>query len=365
MVETENKKSKDKKATTLREYENNKELQKILNAEKSNGENLNTFFSTIRKYHWQSVLFCLGIFFLIIVLRRANSLLKFPETRSILNWFGFLVLANLLITYLIMISYRQVKNQKGIAGPQGHKGPSGKKGFTQNCGICQKEVHTMEMPFDDVAIKQPVLPEKLDLKPRGKLVPPEKKRRIKFATGKLPVNDTVYLWKHTNYRGQMYTFRTGNYPWIGRWRNDKISSLRVPEGYWCTLYQHANYRGRRQTYMPGNHRYVGGYMNDRTSSIKVYKQPSRHAVIFQHDNWKGGHFWASGNHSSLGWMNRHVTGIYVPNGYRLTVYSKTGYKGWRKTFGPGYYNHMRRQRWDNKRNRHLDNRVRSCSLRKV
>jgi len=343
-----------------------KELKNVIQKSHQDGSDLGSFFGTVAKYHWQSIMFVLVLFAFTLVLRQAHQKLNFPETKGILNWFGFIVLANLLITYIIMITYRHVKSQRGLEGPGGYQGPIGDKGHTQNCGICNEEIKTMEQPFNDVAIRQPVLPAKLNLKPKGDLIPKLKKETPQFATGRLKLNTISYFWKHSNFRGSRYAFKPGNHAWIGKSKNDKISSLKIPDGYWVTVYQHARFRGRRRTFMGGHHPWIGGYMNDRTSSIKIYKIPTKHAVLFQHFYWEGLQFWAGGRHPTLGSMNKRASGIFIPKGYKLTVYSEYHYRGWKKTIGQGHHINIHSLKWENAPSRYnLGDRIKSVILTKA
>lgn len=342
-----------------------KELNNILNKENQyTRQDISGFFSTVAKYHWQTILFLIVIVVFVIILREANRRLLFPETKSLLNWFGFLVLANLMITYLIMITYRQVKNQPGLPGPDGYQGQFGDQGYSQNCGVCETEINTMTLSFEEPTIKQPVLPEKLDLKPRGDLIPPEKPPKITFSTGKTPSSNITYMWQHSSFRGNKYVFKEGDYPTIAKNINNRISSLIVPDNYWTTLYQDSLFRGRSITFFEGKHRYVGNYINDRTSSVKVYKKPSTQAVLFSGINQRGTQLWITSQNSTLNTFNKKVKGIFVPDGYTLKVYDKINFKGKHKTFKNGFYPNITRLKWDNDPKINLNSNIYSCILEK-
>jgi hypothetical protein len=356
-------KSKDKGKNKVKSKD--KELNDVLSKEKQdNTSDLQGFFATVAKYHYQTILFCVAIIIFIIILREANSRLLFPESRSLLNWFGFLVIANLMITYLIMITYRQVKNQQGLSGPSGYQGAFGDQGYSQNCGVCETDVRTMELPFEEPVIKQPVLDEKLDLKPRGDLIPAKEPPKITFSTGKIPVSSVVYMWQHSSFRGNKYSFEEGNYPTLDKSQNNRISSLIVPENYWTTLFQDSLYRGRAVTFFEGRHRYVGNYINDRVSSVKVYKKPIDNAVLFDGFNWRGRQLWISSKNNTLNNFNKKVKAIYVPNEYTLKVYDKINLTGRYKTFKSGTYTNITNLKWDSDPNIKLGTNIYSCILEK-
>lgn len=56
---------------------------------------------------------------------------------------------------------------------------------------------------------------------------------------------TVYV--HTEYRGEEKSYPVGDYPEIGLDWNDKISSLKIPDGLKVILYEHTNFQGRSLT----------------------------------------------------------------------------------------------------------------------
>jgi hypothetical protein len=265
-----------------------------------------------------------------------------------------------------MIIYRQVKNQPGLPGPPGYQGQFGDQGYSQNCSICETEIKTMELPFEEPAIKQPVLPEKIDLKPRGNLIPPEKPSKITFSTGKIPSSNLANMWSKSSFRGDIYSFKEGNYPVIDKNRSNRISSLIVPENYWVTLYQNPYYGGRSVTYLEGKHKYVGNYINDRTSSVKVYKKPTGHAVLFEGSNWRGKQFWVSSKHANFN-SKKYMRSIYVPDGYNLKVFNEINFTGRHKTFPTGFYTNISRLEWDTaaKTKLALNNYIKSCILEKI
>ena len=107
--------------------------------------------------------------------------------------------------------------------------------------------------------------------------------------GACPCNDETHTWNNTTYtcdpkpplevvvykdsqfRGDSKAFALGDYPSmrdIG-W-NDKISSIKIPEGVKVCLYRDDNYDGswREFTYMVYNMDWING-MNDEISSMKV------------------------------------------------------------------------------------------------
>ncbi len=119
------------------------------------------FFETIVDNYLYSIFFIFLVVMLIITMKYAENYLDFPESKMILRWFGIIVMGNLLITYLVLMMYKQVKNQKGLLGAPGFQGPIGNQGKTDYCATCEKKLDIMEQELEELAPPQPILPEKI------------------------------------------------------------------------------------------------------------------------------------------------------------------------------------------------------------
>merc|ERR1712013_689023 len=77
---------------------------------------------------------------------------------------------------------------------------------------------------------------------------------------------SVEIFEHANYHGGREVYRGD----VRRVRhNDRMSSLKVPNGCCLTIYEHYNFGGRNHRYCSQNVGFVGGWWNDRVSSLKV------------------------------------------------------------------------------------------------
>lgn len=119
------------------------------------------FFETIIENYWNSLLFIFLVVMLLLTLKYAENNLNFPESKMILRWFAIVVMGNLLITFVVLMMYNQVKNQKGLVGAPGFQGPIGNQGQTDYCATCEKKLDIMEQEREVVAPPQPLLPEKI------------------------------------------------------------------------------------------------------------------------------------------------------------------------------------------------------------
>jgi hypothetical protein len=132
----------------------------------------NGFIQTIFNRYWQTFIFIIIICILIIGLQYVQKKLQFSESKMIINWFGFLIIINVIITYTTIIIYQQVKTQIGIPGAPGVQGPIGASGDDDSCNQCNKKSPTFEQVQQEPPIKQPLLPDKIIVKTKlkGKVV---------------------------------------------------------------------------------------------------------------------------------------------------------------------------------------------------
>ncbi|HPJ29788.1 MAG TPA: beta/gamma crystallin-related protein [Methanothrix sp.] len=88
-------------------------------------------------------------------------------------------------------------------------------------------------------------------------------------TSSILVEPVAAIYEHANFGGAKQVIGVGSYKMsdlsIG---NDRISSIKVPQGLIVTLYEHANFNGRTKTFLE-DASYVGDDFNDKTSSISV------------------------------------------------------------------------------------------------
>jgi hypothetical protein len=138
-------------------------------SEKKNNVNSrkNKFYGFIEVFinnYWQTILFILLIVLLLVTLKYVQDKLDFPESKMIINWFGIIVIGNLLITYSIMMIYQKVKNQPGIEGAPGYQGKIGSSGENDYCEVCKEKVNTMEQVYELTPPQQPLMPEKIIVK---------------------------------------------------------------------------------------------------------------------------------------------------------------------------------------------------------
>lgn len=309
----------------------------------------NSFFSNILKNYWQTLIFIIIIVSIILLLKYVQNHLKLPGTKKILNWFVILVIGNILITYTILITYQQVKNQPGIPGSEGYQGAEGDQGFSNSCSTCQKKLDVLEQPYEDLNIKQPILPFDFKVETKGKeiKIPDPEESTFEIENDKNRYIQEVIFWTSTNARGGSLKKIPGNYPRIPyslRGYNNNIESMFVPEGYWVTLYQYADYGGQSQIFKSGFHKSIGNFRN-RFSSFKFYQAPDlTKASLWEESDGKGKLVILEiGNYPVISQERFNINTIMslrVPSGYVLTLYQNIDYDGKSQIFTQGYYKYI-------------------------
>jgi hypothetical protein len=124
----------------------------------------NGFFYTIFNKYWQTLMFFIIVTVLIIGLQYVQKKLQFSESKMIINWFGILIILNVIITYTTIIIYQQVKEQQGAPGAPGVQGPIGDQGYSDYCAVCKTIPQTFKQVQEEQPIKQPLLPDKIVVK---------------------------------------------------------------------------------------------------------------------------------------------------------------------------------------------------------
>ncbi len=120
------------------------------------------FFKTVKKNYIYTILFFILIIGLVVGLQYAQKRLEFSESKMILGWFAFIIIANVIITYTNLTMNRQIKTQVGMQGPRGYEGPHGEQGVFNSCVECGTKNVIFEQIYAEPGIAEPILPEKID-----------------------------------------------------------------------------------------------------------------------------------------------------------------------------------------------------------
>lgn len=161
-----------------------------------------------------------------------------------------------------------------------------------------------------------------------------------MATGALA---QVVFFEDYDGRGASFRAGMGNRASLpGNW-NDRISSVRVDDGYVLILYEHFNFQGRTETVVGRR----GGTLtnlqrfNDAASSYRVRRDrpgaappsdtpdyPQGPVTFFENFKGDGPRFSDSRDRSNLsGRWNDRVSAVWVAEGYEATVYEHFNFEG--------------------------------------
>jgi hypothetical protein len=152
----------------------------------------------------------------------------------------------------------------------------------------------------------------------------------------LGAQDHVSVYSGCDFKGDRQRMYEGEYDdkdlTIG---NDRISSIRVPEGWSVTVYKSHDFDGSHETYT-SDVRCLPEKFNDAISSIRVYKAKSSSAVtIYSGCNLEGDkQVLREGDYRDrdIKIGNDRISSIHVPNGWSITVYKSNNFEGSSETY---------------------------------
>ncbi len=148
-------------------YKSNKTDSETIKIENKEAQ-FNGFLQTMFNRYWQTFFFIVIICILVIGLQYIQKKLQFHESKIIINWFGFLIIINVIITYTTIIIYQQVKTQPGIPGAPGVQGPVGSTGEDDTCNECSEKPQVFQQVYTEEPVNQPLLPDKIIVKSKLK-----------------------------------------------------------------------------------------------------------------------------------------------------------------------------------------------------
>ena len=170
--------------------------------------------------------------------------------------------------------------------------------------------------------------------------------------------DRVTVYDQCSFGGLSYAFSPGRYNYNGLGiGNDKISAIRVPNGFRITVYQAKDFQGASRTFS-SNQNCLDGQWNNQISSIVIdgpgtsNTYPSNSSNDNYYDNNGSGisvyaASWYKGEHMILGEgrhdlrnsaMRNNISSFTLQPGYRVTVYEDFGFSGRSQTFNSSILN---------------------------
>ncbi len=158
---------------------------------------------------------------------------------------------------------------------------------------------------------------------------------ILFCTAGFAQNITIY--QDAYFKGASKTVY-GNTAFVGNDWNDRISSIRVPNGYRLIVYRDANYKGATTT-ITGDWTVTptSREWNDQISSFKIERiermereerREEPGVTVYWDADYKGNSkvFTADAAWVGNDW-NDQISSIRVPRGYKVIVYRDSNFRG--------------------------------------
>ncbi|MCP4345297.1 MAG: hypothetical protein GY795_07200, partial [Desulfobacterales bacterium] len=176
--------------------------------------------------------------------------------------------------------------------------------------------------------------------------------------------DICTFYEHADRGGAHLEGELGSQSRIPAHWNDKISSVRIKNGYKVTIYEHADFSGKKQTLYGERggtlYNLTDTNFNDVLSSYRVervssdrhktrekkdrYKDRYRkdrdreqyrrsYCIFYEHADKQGAYFHSNTEKQSsldIKWNDR-ISSVWVRNGYALTIYEHAGYGGRKET----------------------------------
>lgn len=147
----------------------------------------------------------------------------------------------------------------------------------------------------------------------------------------------VTFYEHSNYGGSSYQqCGTSLYGMAGGW-NDRVSSMKVDDGYYLTAYEHGGGGGSQRDFW-GDVSYVRDDFNDKISSYRLVAMGSnpRCVSLYEHSDYQGQTWqWCFGesgfDNNPSGWSDK-VSSLIIPSDRKITMYKDTGYANMARTY---------------------------------
>ena len=154
-----------------------------------------------------------------------------------------------------------------------------------------------------------------------------------FISALLRAQDVpLIVYENGDFDGIYRKLELGEVALMETWE-DRISSLRISEGYQAKIYEHAQFKGKWVILSSDQANLKKINFNDIISSIKVekYNKDSHAGYAYDNGDYDGNMFpLALGNYNNLNeqsWLNDKISSITIAKGYQIKVYEHGDFKG--------------------------------------
>ena len=142
----------------------------------------------------------------------------------------------------------------------------------------------------------------------------------------------LIVYENGDFDGIYKKIEMGEIALMETWE-DRISSLRVSEGYQVKIYEHAQFKGKWVVLSSDQANLKKINFNDIISSIKVekYNKDSHAGSAYDNGDYDGNMFPLTlGEYDNLNeqsWLNDKISSIKIEKGYQIKVYEHGDFKG--------------------------------------
>lgn len=155
---------------------------------------------------------------------------------------------------------------------------------------------------------------------------------IATATAITDFNNKVCVYEHVDFAGTFTCFGEGQTNLNATW-NNKISSVKIPEGLRVDLFTEANLAGNKLALSATDSNLVNDGFNDAATSMLISKVSQNTVCFFEHLNFTGNSFCSGPGafNAPSGW-DKMLTSFTIESGYKVDLYSLQGFTGNQLTF---------------------------------
>ena len=154
-----------------------------------------------------------------------------------------------------------------------------------------------------------------------------------FISALLRAQDVpLIVYENGDFDGIYRAFKLGEVALMETWE-DRISSIRVSEGYQVKIYEHAQFKGKWVILSSDQANLKKINFNDIISSFKVekYNKDSHAGYAYDNGDYGGNMFPLTlGSYNNLNeqsWLNDKISSITIAKGYQIKVYEHRDFRG--------------------------------------
>lgn len=175
-------------------------------------------------------------------------------------------------------------------------------------------------------------------------------------------SDAAVVYDNSDYNGLMFPLKVGEYSNLSKqsWLNDKITSVKINQGYQLIVYEHGDFKGKNTKITESQANLKSLKWNDKISSIQV-ERLSKESMVENENELIDGNVYVyvesyfAGKYKAynatkvnkLVEFNDQFSSIRVNNDYQVTIYEHSDFKGKNVTITESLAN-LKMIKWNDK-----------------